>query len=99
MSDRAQSEELKPQSYRYRAFISYSHRDKAAASRIQREIETFRVPKKLVGTITPVGVVQRRLAPIFRDRDELPASADLGRELSEALRRSMFLIVVCTPAS
>jgi tetratricopeptide (TPR) repeat protein len=99
MSDRAQPEDLAPRSYAYRAFISYSHRDKAVATRIHRAMEAYRVPAKLVGTTTPVGVVPRRLSPIFRDRDELPASADLGGELSEALQRSMFLIVICTPAS
>jgi tetratricopeptide (TPR) repeat protein len=99
MSDRTPAEDAEPPFFRYRAFISYSHKDKAAASRIHREVEAYRVPKRLVGTRTFVGVVPRRLAPLFRDRDELPASADLGSELSEALRLSMFLIVVCTPAS
>lgn len=99
MSEYAQSEDLESRSFRYRAFISYSHRDKAVATRIHREVESYRVPAKLVGTKTPIGVVPRRLAPLFRDRDELPASANLGEELSDALRRSMFLIVVCSPAS
>ena len=40
-----------------------------------------------------------RLTPIFRDRDELPASGDLGRELRAALENSMFLVVICSPAS
>src|SRR5271170_7318983 len=99
MSDRTQSEDPARASYLYRAFISYSHRDKALATRIHRAVESYRVPSKLVGTTTAVGLVPRRLAPLFRDRDELPASADLGGELSEALRRSMFLIVISTPAS
>jgi len=99
MSDREQAEDPTRGSYIYRAFISYSHRDKALATRIHRAVESYRTPTKLVGTTTAVGLVPRRLAPVFRDRDELPASADLGNELSEALRRSMFLIVVCTPAS
>ena len=99
MSDGAHSEDPPRGSHVYRAFISYSHRDKALATRIHRAIESYRVPTKLAGTTTPVGTVPRRLTPIFRDRDELPASADLGGELSEALRRSMFLIVVCTAAS
>jgi tetratricopeptide (TPR) repeat protein len=99
MPDSAQFEDAIRESYRYRAFISYSHRDKAVATRIHRAIESYRLPTKLVGTTTPVGAVPRRLAPVFRDRDELPASPDLGGELSEALRRSMFLIVICTPAS
>src|ERR1700733_8981303 len=99
MSERAPPEDPSSRSYAYRAFVSYSHRDKAVATRIHRTVEAYRVPTKLVGTTTSVGVVPRRLTPVFRDRDELPASADLGGELSAALQRSMFLIVVCTPAS
>jgi len=62
-------------------------------------VEFYRVPSKLVGKVTAVGPVPRKLAPIFRDREELPASADLGAELSAALQRSMFLMVICSPAS
>jgi tetratricopeptide (TPR) repeat protein len=99
MTDRAPPEDRPDASYAYRAFISYSHRDKQAATRLHRTIESYRIPAKLVGTATPVGEVPRRVAPIFRDRDELPASADLGGELRAALQRSMFLIVICSPAS
>jgi tetratricopeptide (TPR) repeat protein len=83
--------------YAYRAFISYSHRDKPFAARLHKTLEGYRIPKKLVGTTTPVGVVPRRLTPIFRDREELPASADLGGELSAAIRGSMFLVLICSP--
>lgn len=83
----------------YRAFISYSHDDKAVAAWLHRALETFRMPAKLVGRVTPVGPVPARLAPIFRDRDELPASGDLGDELTSALARAMFLIVVCSPSA
>lgn len=85
--------------FRYRAFISYSHRDKAEAGWLHRALETYRVPKKLVGGVTRVGVVPRRLAPVFRDRDELSAADDLGVELTGALAQSRFLIVVCSPAA
>src|SRR5947209_14519492 len=93
------SEAPRDPGYAYRAFISYSHRDKAVATRLHRTVESYRIPAKLVGTVTPVGTVPKRLAPVFRDRDELPASADLGGELTAALKRSMFLIVICSPAS
>lgn len=99
MSERAQPEDPSNGPDAYRAFVSYSHRDKSAATALHRAVESYRVPKKLVGTVTPVGVVPRRLTPVFRDRDELPASADLGGELSAALKRSKFLIVICSPAS
>ena len=88
-----------PEGYSYRAFISYSHRDKAHVRRLHREMESYRVPPKLIGKFTSVGEVPRRLTPVFRDRDELPASSDLGTQLSAAIRGSMFLIVICSPAS
>ena len=84
---------------RYRAFISYSHRDKAVATWLHRAVETYRIPAKLVGRETPVGPVPRRVAPIFRDRDELPASGDLGADLRSALENALFLVVICSPAS
>jgi tetratricopeptide (TPR) repeat protein len=83
----------------YRAFISYSHRDKAFAQKLHRLIEGYRIPAKLVGRKTAVGETPRRLRPVFRDREELPASGDLSAELSAALRNSMFLVVICSPAS
>lgn len=97
MSDTASSPEVAPA--RYRAFISYSHSDKAVADWLHRAIETYRLPAKLVGLSTPVGEVPRRLAPIFRDRDELSASHDLGAELTAALEASLFLLVICSPPS
>lgn len=84
---------------RYRAFISYSHRDKAWAEWLHRALETYRVPARLVGQRTAAGVVPRRLAPVFRDRDELASSGDLGREVNQALAQSANLIVVCSPAA
>ncbi|MFN9927088.1 MAG: toll/interleukin-1 receptor domain-containing protein, partial [Phenylobacterium sp.] len=83
----------------FRAFISYSHRDKAWAQKLHRQFEGYRIPAKLVGRKTVVGETPRRLRPVFRDREELPASGDLSAELSAALRNSMFLVVICSPAS
>ncbi|MFM7784431.1 MAG: hypothetical protein ACKPE6_07305, partial [Gammaproteobacteria bacterium] len=48
---------------RYKAFISYSHRDTAAVRWLHRKLEGYRVPKALRGTGVP-----ERLTPIFRDR-------------------------------
>lgn len=85
--------------WRYRAFISYSHRDKDVASWLHRRLEHYRVPAKLVGTVTAAGPVPRRLTPLFRDRDELPASADLNTMILAALEQAQFLLVICSPAS
>ncbi|MBX3618661.1 MAG: toll/interleukin-1 receptor domain-containing protein [Rhizobacter sp.] len=83
--------------FRYGAFLSYSHHDKAIARRLQRQLETYRVPRRLVGRETALGPVPPRMAPVFRDRDELHAGADLKASVQEALTRSRWLIVVCTP--
>lgn len=83
----------------YRAFISYSHKDKATAKWLHTNLERFVVPKKLIGTVTTLGTVPKHLAPIFRDQDELPASGNLGAELEDALSHSLFLIVICSPTS
>ncbi|MDB5471320.1 MAG: hypothetical protein JWR84_2880 [Caulobacter sp.] len=73
----------------YRAFISYSHRDDAFAGRLHRRLEAYVLPRRL-GT-------GRRLAPIFKDREELPAARDLSEQVRAALAVSDCLIVVCSP--
>jgi tetratricopeptide (TPR) repeat protein len=83
----------------YVAFLSYSHRDKAATEWLHRSLERFRMPKKLIGRETPKGLVPARLIPVFRDRDELAATDDLGTALRNALEASAHLIVVASPAS
>jgi tetratricopeptide (TPR) repeat protein len=90
---------LKHGDIQYRAFISYSHADKVVAEWLHRALEGYRIPSKLVGQTTALGEVPARLGSLFRDRDELPASGDLGAELQAALKRSMFLIVICSPAA
>src|SRR6266480_5828637 len=46
-----------------------------------------------------MGKVPPRVFPIFRDREELPVSADLGSNINEALQESRYLIVICSPRS
>ena len=82
---------------RYSAFISYSHADQSVASWLHRRIEGYRFPRALRGQDSAFGPVPRRLPHVFRDRDELPASGDLGGELRAALADSRFQIVLCSP--
>ena len=85
--------------FRYYAFISYSHQDKAWAGWLHKALETYVVPKPLIGRTTSAGVIPRRLTPIFRDRDELASAQDLGRKVNQALAQSANLIVICSPRS
>jgi tetratricopeptide (TPR) repeat protein len=84
---------------RYRAFLSYSHKDAAAAGRLHRRLEAYRIPRRLVGRETARGPVPARLWPIFRDREELPAATDLSETVREALAQSGALIILCSPAA
>ncbi len=83
---------------KYWAFISYSHTDKQWGDWLHGALENYRVPKTLVGQDTQRGDrVPSRVFPVFRDREELPTSADLGAVISKALEQSRYLIVICSP--
>ena len=82
---------------KYRAFLSYSHRDAKWADWLHKGLEAYRPPKILIGTSTVRGVVPKRLTPIFRDREELASATDLGSVISEALQQSACQIVICSP--
>jgi hypothetical protein len=82
---------------KYWGFISYSHKDTAIADWLHQKLETYRVPKSLVGTPSREGKVPSRIMPIFRDREELPTSSELGDNLQKSLQQSRYLIVICSP--
>ena len=85
------------QAPRYWAFISYSHRDEKLAKSLQRKLETYRLPKRLVGRDGAHGPVPAQAKPVFRDRDELHAGTDLAAHVQAALATSRWLVVLCTP--
>jgi tetratricopeptide (TPR) repeat protein len=86
-------------SSRYRAFLSYSHRDAKWGAWLHKSLESYRPPKQLIDTVTARGPVPKRLTPIFRDREELASATDLGTVISEALRQSACQIVICSPSA
>jgi len=83
----------------YWAFLSYSHRDAKWGSWLHKALESYRPPKQLVGRATARGPVPKRLAPIFRDREELASATDLGASINEALNKSVCQIVICSPSA
>jgi len=82
---------------RYKAFISYSHTDERWGARLHRRLETFRIPRRLIGQETENGPVPQALKPVFRDKVELSAGADLSEALQRRLEESETLIVLCSP--
>lgn len=64
---------------------------------LHRALETYIIPKQLRGRDSRVGVLGTRLPPVFRDREELAASADLAQSVREALDEAATLVVICSP--
>ena len=78
---------------KYKAFISYSHKDKAWADWLHKRLETYKFPKNLSASNASA------LKPIFRDREELSVSSNLSSKIREALIDSECLIVICSEHS
>jgi WD40 repeat protein len=91
------------QEKKYLAFISYRHADNKEDGRqwatwLHQAIETYEVPKELVGNKNTLGrEIPARIYPIFRDEEELPADADLSNVITRALDDSHLLVVLCSP--
>ena len=79
--------------YKYDAFISYRHaeKDTLIASEIQKSLERFKIPKALQKKSG-----KQRFNRVFRDVEELPISSNLTEDLTQALKDSEFLIVICS---
>ena len=82
--------------FKYRAFLSYSHRDAGWAKWLHARLESFRIDKDLVGRETPLGPVSKTLRPIFRDRDDFSGGHTLTDATVTALDASASLIVLCS---
>ena len=85
---------------KYWAFISYSAKDEKWGQWLRKRLEGYPLPKALRGTKLSDGTeLPKHLRPVFRDRDELTGSSDLGPALRDALTDSRYLIVLCSPHS
>src|SRR5688572_5677849 len=92
-----------PTKREYWCFVSYRHADNKEPGRqwatwLHQALETYEVPSDLVGTRNERGdIIPDRIFPVFRDEEELPADAELSSPIEAALRRSRFLVVLCSP--
>jgi tetratricopeptide (TPR) repeat protein len=84
----------------YRAFISYAHADEQWAKWLHRSLESYRLPRRLIGNANEQGKpLPQRLGTIFRDRDEFATAPDLSARVRQALEASESLVVICSPAA
>ena len=84
---------------KYRAFLSYSHRDVGWARWLHSRLEAFRIDKDLVGRATSLGPVPSTLGPIFRDREDFSGGHSLTDATLAAIDASAALIVLCSPVA
>lgn len=85
--------------FRYKAFISYSHQDEHWARWLHHALENYRVPRRLVGKQGSFGEIPARLAPVFRDREDLSSAASLSESVQQELAAAETLVVICSPAA
>lgn len=81
--------------YDYFAFISYNSNDEAAAKRLHRTLERWKLPASLV---KEKGLTSRPMQKLFFAPSDI-VPKELEEVLKENLRASEHLIVVCSPTS
>lgn len=82
--------------FKYKAFISYSHKDKKFATKLHSFLETYKIPSAL---LKDKKNKFNKLGKFFKDVDELPASHSLPDKIDKALEESEYLIIICSPFS
>ena len=91
---------MKEAPIKYQAFISYSSKDSKPAKWLHRKLEGYKIPIDLQGQENRRGeILGKDIRPVFRDRDELPSSNNLGEKIEEALDNSQHLVVLCSTNS
>ena len=80
----------------YNAFISYRHAelDSKIAEHVQRSLEHFSIPGKIKKKYN-----FNKIERVFRDKDELPITANLNDTIQNALLNADYLIVICSPST
>lgn len=81
--------------YKYKAFISYSHKDKKFAKWLHKRIENYKIPKSLKEKYPNLPKDLKH--SIFREEAKLSTTSELGINLKYALDNSEWLIVICSP--
>ncbi|MGM9795915.1 MAG: toll/interleukin-1 receptor domain-containing protein [Candidatus Aphodosoma sp.] len=86
---------MKESDYKYFAFISYNSHDTSWGKRLQRKLESYRMPAILC---SEHGWNRKPMKPIFFAPSDIQPG-ELSAELQERLKASKNLIVICSPYS
>lgn len=86
-------------SFEYDVFISYSRADKAIADELYARLTQYRVPKELLNKASNGQGVSSSHLTVFMDRKGLEASYGLTAALESKLRKSKWLVIICSKAA
>jgi hypothetical protein len=81
--------------YKYFAFISYNTKDTAWGKRLQKKLESYKMPATLC---SEHGWKRKPMSPVFFAPTDIQPGG-LTEELQERLKTSRHLIVICSPNS
>ncbi len=84
---------------KYRAFISCSDADERWSRWLRRAIESYRVPKRLIGLGSREDPIPTRLRPVFHGGQRSSFSPGLSEEVRATLEQSACLVVICSPSA
>ena len=87
---------MENKSFKYYAFISYSHKDKETANKLQKHLEKYHLSSALQKSNPNL---PKKLRPIFIDTSDLIGKGTLKAALQENLENSNYLLVICSPNS
>jgi tetratricopeptide (TPR) repeat protein len=78
---------------KYKAFISYSRRDKKIVDWFHKNLESYKTPNNL---LVHYSSIPKKVGKVFKDIDDLSSHHSLDGALKEALEQSEYLIVFCS---
>jgi hypothetical protein len=84
---------MKEDNYKYKAFISYSHKDEKFVEWLHEALENYDEFHKKYDIHIDIA---KKIFPIFRDKEEFSVSSSLSKEILNALKFSEYLIVICS---
>ena len=88
---------MSEQRFEYFAFISYNHRDRQYAEKLQKQLQRYRLPSTFVRQHPDH---PKHVTPVFLDQTDLLAhEGALSLSLQARLESSNYLIVLCSPNS
>lgn len=88
---------MEKEDFKYFAFISYSHKDKKTAKKLQTWLEHYHLPSKVIESHPDL---PKKVSPVFIDEADLVArDGSLSESLKGYLNESQYLVLICSPSS